>query len=322
MKPILLALAAAFVLAFDGSARAQAFPTKPVRYICPFPAGGGVDIVTRIVAMKLGDMWGQQVIVDNRPGAGGTLGADTAAKATPDGYTILMGGAGPLAIAPALYRKLPYDSIRDFAPITLVGTTPMVLVVHPSTPAKSVSEFVAFAKANPGKINYASAGAGSILHLAMEMFRSQAGITIVHVPYKGAAPAVADLLGGHVFAMFADLPLLQPHIKAGKLRALGVTTAKRSSQLPNAPTIAEAGVPGYEAMFWLATLAPAATPRPILAKLHADLVKALGAPDIQRRLTEQGLDVVGSTSDELGTFIKSETIKWAKAVKDSGATVE
>lgn len=260
--------------------------------------------------------------MDNRPGVGGTLGADTAAKAAPDGYTLFMGGAGSLAIAPALYRKLPYDSIRDFAPITLIGTTPMVLVVHPSTPAKSVSEFVAYTKANAGKINYASAGAGSILHLTMEMFRSQAGITIVHVPYKGAAPAVADLLGGHVLAMFADLPLLQPHINSGKLRALGVTTATRSSQLPNVPTIEEAGVPGFKAMFWYGTFAPMATPRPLLLKINAALVKALSSPDIQGRLSQQGVDVIASTPDELGTFIKTETIRWAKAVKDSGATAD
>lgn len=322
LKAILLALAAAFVLASNGSAHAQKYPTKPVRYVCPFPVGGDFDIVTRIVATKLGEMWGQQVIVDNRPGAGGTLGADVAAKATPDGYTLLMGGAGPLAIAPALYKKLPYDNIRDFAPIALIGTIPMVLVVHPSAPAKSVSEFVAYAKANPGKVNYASAGAGSILHLSMEMFRSQAGVIIVHVPYKGAAPALVDLLGGQVLAMFAGLPLLRPHINAGKLRALGVASPKRSSQLPNVPTITEAGVPGYEVMFWFAGLAPAVTPRPILVRVHTDLVKALGAPDVRRRLEEQGIDIIGSTRDELGAFIRAETIKWAKAVKDSGATAD
>ena len=254
------------MLAFNGPAHAQVYPTKPVRYICPFPVGGSLDIVTRIVATKLGETWGQQVIVDNRPRRWRMLGADTAAKATSDGYTLLMGGAGPLAISPALYKKVPYDSIRDFAPITLIGTTPMVLVVHPSAPAKSVSEFLAHARANPGKINYASAGAGSILHLSMEILKSMAGITIAHVPYKGTAPAVADLLGGHVLAMIADLPVLRPHIDVGKLRALVVTTGKRSSQLPNVPTIAEAGVPGYEATFWYGAFAPAAIPQPILLK--------------------------------------------------------
>ncbi len=322
MKAALLALVALVMLDMQEFAVAQAYPNKPVRYVCPFPAGGGVDIVTRIVGTKLGELWGQQVIVDNRPGAGGTLGAAVAAKATADGYTLFMGGAGPLAIGPALYKKLPYDSIRDFAPVALIGATPMVLVVHPSAPAKSVSEFVAHARANPAKINYASAGVGSILHLSMEMFRSQAGITIVHVPYKGAAPALSDLFGGHVLAMMADLPLLQPHIKAGKVRPLGLTTAKRSAQLPNVPTIAEAGVPGYEAMFWLATFAAAGVPKPIVAKVNADLVKALNAPDVQRRLTEDGFDIVASTPEQLGSFVKGEMVKWAKAVKDSGAIAD
>ena len=322
MKTAIFTLAVALSLAAAGAAHAQAYPNKPVRYICPFPAGGGVDIITRIVGAKLGEIWGQQVIVDNRSGAGGTIGADIAAKATPDGYTLLMGGAGTLAIGPALYKKLPYDPIKDFAPISLIGTTPMVLVLYPAVPARSVSEFVAYAKANPGKINYASGGVGSILHLSMEMFRSMTGTNIVHVPYKGGAPALADLLGGHVLAMFGDLPLLQPHIKTGKMRALGVTTTKRSAQLPNVPTIAESGVPGFEAMLWFATFAPAAVPKPILAKLNADLVKVLNAPDMQRRLAENGVDAAASTPEQLAAFVKSETIKWAKVVKDSGATAD
>ena len=315
-------ICAALLFAMPLAAHSQAYPNKPVRYICPFPAGGGVDIFTRIVSAKLGEIWSQQVIVDNRSGAGGTIGADIAAKATPDGYTLLMGGAGTLAIGPALYKKLPYDPIKDFAPISLIGTTSMVLVLHPSVPAKSVSEFIAYAKANPGKINYGSAGVGSILHLSMEIFRSMTGTDIVHVPYKGAAPALADLLGGHVLVMFGDLPLLQPHIRTGKMRALGVTTTRRSAQLPNVPTIAEAGVPDFEAMFWFATFAPAAVPKTILAKLNADLVKALNAPDVQRRLVEGGVDPTASTPEHLAAFVKSETIKWAKAVKDSGATAE
>lgn len=306
----------------SGAVQSQTYPNRPVRYICPFPAGDGTDTVTRIVSAKLADIWGRPVIVDNRPGAGGTIGVDVAARASPDGYTLLMGTIATHGINPALYQKLPYDHIKDFAPISLIGMTPNVLVVHPAAPAKSVGEFIAHTKKNPSKINYGSAGIGSSAHLSMELFKAMTGTDVVHVPYKGGAAALADLLGGNVQAMFGTLPLQLPHIKAGKVRALGVTTAKRNAQAPTVPTIAESGVPGYDVAFWFALFAPAATPKPILAKLNSDLVQSLKLPDTQRRLTESGVDVAVSTSEQLAAFVKSETIKWAKVVKDSGAIVD
>ncbi len=322
MHNILLLVITVSVSLVSGAVNSQTYPTRPVRTICPFPAGDGTDTVTRIVAAKLADIWGRPVIVDNRPGAGGTIGVDLAARASPDGYTLLMGTIATHGINPSLYRKLPYDHIKDFAPISLIGTTPNVLVVHPSAPAKSVGEFIAHARKNPGKINYGSAGMGSSAHLSMELFKAMAGTDVVHVPYKGGAAALADLLGGNVQAMFGTLPLQLPHIKAGKVRALGVTTAKRNAQAPNVPTIAESGVPGYDVAFWFALFAPASTPTPILAKLNADVAHALHLPDTQRRLTDNGVDIKVSTADQLAAFVKSETTKWAKVVKDSGATIE
>jgi tripartite-type tricarboxylate transporter receptor subunit TctC len=315
-------LVGVLLLASMGAAEAQAYPTKPVRYICPFPAGGGVDIVTRIVGTKLSEIWGQPVIVDNRAGAGGTIGAGVAAKAPPDGYTLLMGGAGTMSIGPALYGKLPYDSIKDFAPIGFIGITPMVLVVHPSVPAKSTGELIAYGKSNPGKIKYASAGVGSILHLTMEMFRTRVGIDIVHVPYKGAAPAVNDLLGGHVLAMIGDVPLLYPPIHATKMRALAVTTTKRSQKLPDVPTVAESGFADFEATFWYATFTPAGVPRPIISRISADLTAALNAPEVKQRLSEAGVDIRASTPEQLAAFVRADSIKWAKVVKESGATAQ
>jgi tripartite-type tricarboxylate transporter receptor subunit TctC len=297
----------------------QQYPVRPVRYICPFPAGDGVDLITRIVAGALGETWGQQVIVDNRPGAGGTIGTDMAAKAAPDGYTVLMGVTATLAISPALYTKLPYDNARDFAPVSMIGTAPNVLVVHPSAPPKSVSEFIAYAKANPRKINYGSAGVGTTLHLSMEMFRSMTGIDVVHVPYKGGAPALTDLLGGNVMAMFGAQPLLLPHIKAGKVRALAVSTAARSALLPDVPAVAESGLTGFDVTAWYAMLAPAGVPAPILGKLNTDLVKVLTEPDVRRRFTENGVEAAASTPEQLAAFVKSEEFKWSKVVKDSGA---
>ncbi len=324
MRALLSALAILNIALFPNAADAQArgYPEKPVRFICPFPPGGGVDIVTRILSAKLSEMWGQPVIVDNRAGAGGTVGAGAAAKASPDGYTLLMGGAGAIAISPALYKEIPYDAIKDLTPISLIGTTPMVLVVHPSVPAKSEKEFIAYAKANPGKVSYASAGVGSILHLTMEMLRSMTGMELVHVPYKGIAPALTDLTSGRVVAMVGDLPFLRPHIEVGKIRALGLTTATRSSQLPAVPTIAESGVPGFEAVFWHAVFTPAGVPAAIVAKLNADITQALTTPELRKRLADNGVTAVGSTHEQLIAFVKSETNRWRKAVKDSGATAE
>ena len=322
MRMSLPFLVGALMLASCGIAEAQAYPAKPVRYICPFPAGGGVDIVTRIVGTKLSEIWGQPVIVDNRGGAGGTIGAGVAAKAPPDGYTLLMGGAGTMSIGPALYGKLPYDSIKDFAPIGFIGITPMVLVVHPSVPAKSIGELIAYGKSNPGKIKYASGGVGSILHLTMEMFRARVGIDIVHVPYKGGAPAVNDLFGGHVSAMVGDVPLLYPHIQAAKVRALAVTTTKRSPKLPDVPTVAESGFADFEATLWYATFAPVAVPQPIIARINAALTTALNAPEVRQRLSDNGVDVSTSTPEQLAAFVRAESVKWAKVVKESGATAQ
>jgi tripartite-type tricarboxylate transporter receptor subunit TctC len=315
-------IAALLLLLCYSAASPQTFPTRPVRYICPLPAGGDVDLVTRVVAGKLGELWGQQVVVDNRAGAAGTIGAALAAKSNPDGYTLFAGGAGTLIIAPVLYRELPYDGLRAFAPVSLIGTTPMVLVVHPSAPMKSVNELIAYAKAHPGKITYGSAGVGSFIHLPMEMFKAQAGVNLVHVPYKGAAPALAELIGGHVHALFAGVPLLQPHIKSGKLRALAVSTAARTAHLPNVPTVSESGLPGFEVLFWFTTMAPAATPKPIVDRLSADIARALTFPDVQRRFADDGLDIVASTPQQAAMFLQAEAAKWTKVVKDAGITMD
>jgi len=300
----------------------QTYPSKPVRVIVGYAAGGTVDIVARIVAAKLSEVWAISVLVDNRQGAGGSIAADVAAKANPDGYTLLMCGSGTHAINPAIYRKLPYDPVRDFAPISQIGTTPNVLLVHPSAQAKSVSEFIAYAKANPGKISIASPGVGSPQHFSLELFKSMTGIDVVHVPYKGGAPALADLLGGQVPALFGNLPTSLKLIKAGKVRALGVTSARRHPQLPDVLTIAESGVPGYEVTTWQGMCAPAEVPKPILAKLNTDLVKVLNMPDTQQRLAEQGVDVAPTTSEQFASQLRSEIIKWAKVAKEAGITAE
>ncbi len=306
----------------SASAQAQGYPNRPIRAVVPLAPGGGTDTVGRLVSAKLGELLGQQIVVDNRGGGGGVIGTELVAKASPDGYTLLVGSITTNAVNPVLYKKLPYDHIRDFAAISMVGTVPNALVVHTSVPAKSLKEFIAHAKASPGKISYGSAGIGSAPHLSMELIKSMAGINMVHVPYKGAGAALADVLGGQVQALCSSLAGLLPHIKAGRVRALGVTTAKRNSQLPDVPTIAEAGIPGYEVLIWYALFAPAQTPKPILDRLNAETVKALNSPDLKERLTLQGLDVGSSTRDELTAFVKAETVKWAKVVKDSGAQLE
>lgn len=302
-----------------GAAHSQAYPTKPVRYIVPYAPAGAYDALARIVASNLSGMWEQQVIVDNRPGAEGNIGTDIVAKSRPDGYTILMGGLPTHAINPALYKKLPYDHIKDFAPVSLIGMVPTVLVVHPSLPAKTVKEFIAFAKANPGKISYGAGG--TALHLSMEMLRSMTGIDVVYVPYKGSGPAIIDLLAGQISVMFDSIPAELQYIKSGRLRALGVGSAKRSAVLPEVPTLKEAGLP-YEAVLWYAIFAPAGVPKAIIEKMNADVTKTLKAADVQRRFGDMGVDATPSTPEELATLVKSETVKWAKAVKDSGATVQ
>ncbi len=298
------------------------FPTKPIRLIVPFPPGGSTDILARAIGQKLTEAWGQSVVIDNRPGAGGIIGMETAAKAAPDGYTLVMGHVGTLAANPALYKSLPYDPVKDFAPVTLIAMVPNVLVVGPAVPSKNVAELVALAKSKPGKLDYGSGGNGSAAHLATEYFKLKAGIDVQHVPYKGTAPALADLLGGQIAFIITGLPPVLPHVKAGKLRILGVASAQRLKQFPDIPTIAESGVPGYEATQWYGILAPAATPKDLVAKLNRDVVHALKEPSVAEKLAAEGADPVGDTPEQFGAFIRSEIDLWGKVIRATGAKVE
>ncbi|MES2563630.1 MAG: tripartite tricarboxylate transporter substrate binding protein [Pseudomonadota bacterium] len=301
---------------------AQTYPSKPVRMIVPFPPGGATDIVGRLIAQKLTDSWGTQVIVDNRAGAGGTIGSDVAAKSPPDGYTILMGTSSTHAVAPSLYSKLPYDPLRDFAPVTLVASATILLAVHPSLPAKTVRDLIALAKKQSDALSFASSGSGGISHLVGEQFKSVAGVQMVHVPYKGDTPALIDLVSGQVHLMFGTAVSFLPYVKAGRLNALAVTNPKRSPIVPDVPTISESGLPGFEAMQWFGILAPAGVSNDIIAKLHADIVKAVRLPDVRARMTSLGAEVIGSTPAEFSAFQKADAAKWAKVVKVSGAKID
>jgi tripartite-type tricarboxylate transporter receptor subunit TctC len=301
---------------------AQTYPAHPIRWISPWPPGGSNDIFSRAIAQKFTESMGQSVVVDNKPGAAGTVGSDLAAKAPGDGYTIVMGSSPTHAIASSMYPQLAYDPVRDFIPVTLVAVVPNVLVVHPSLPVKNVKELIEYAKANPGKLNFASAGNGSSQHLSGELFKAQAGVDIVHIPYKGTAPALNDLLAGQVQLSFDNITTLLPHIESGKLRALGVTPAKRSSALPDVPTIAEAGVPGYEASVWFGVLVPAGTPAPIVAKLHQETMKALDSPDLKSRMKGFGAEVYGWGPEEFQAFLKQDIAKWTRVVKTAGITAQ
>ncbi len=322
MKTLVLALGIALSLVSIGTVHSQAYPNRPIRAIVPIAPGGGTDTTGRLVTTRLGEALGQQIVVDNRAGGGGTIGASIAAKAQPDGYTFLFGSISTHGVNPAIFKKLPYDHIKDFAPVSLIGKVPNVLVVHPSLPVKSVSDLIAYAKANPGKINYGSAGVGSPPHLSMELLKSMAGINVVHIPYKGAGPALAELLGGQTQVMCTSLAGQLPHIKAGRVRALAVTTAKRNPQVPDVPTMIEAGVPGYEVTIWYAVFFPAGVPKPIVARLNSELVKLLNAPDMKERMAQIGVDPAPSTPQELAVFVKSETAKWTKTVQDAGVKLE
>lgn len=304
------------------AALGQGYPDKPIRVIVPVPAGGTPDVVARMVAPGLSNLLGQQLVMDNRGGAGGLIGAELAAKAIPDGYTLFFSSPGALTILPHLQKHVAYDTLRDFLPISLVSIGPFLLITHPSVPAKTVKELVTLAKSEPGKLNYASAGNGAANHLAMELFKSMADINLTHVPYKGAPQAVTDLIGGNVNLMFNSIPPVMQHIKSGRLRLLGVSSAKRSPQLPDVPTISEAGVPGYESITWFGLLAPAKTPSPIVTRLHEALVKVVRTPEMKAQLELQGYDPVGSTPAEFATFIRAESAKYAKVVKLSGAKVD
>jgi len=306
---------------FATSALAQSYPVKTVRWISPWPPGGANDIFSRAIAQELTKTLGQQVIVDNRPGAAGTIGSDLAAKSPPDGYTIVMGSSPTHAIAPALYPTLPYDPLRDFAAVTLVATVPNVLVVHPTVPARNVKELVALARARAGKLNFASAGNGTSQHLSAELFKTMAKVDMVHVPYKGTAPALTELLAGQVDLAFENMPALVPHIQSGKLRALAVTPAKRSATMPELPTISEAGLPGYDASVWFGAFVRAGTPREIVTRLHEEILKALGTPELKSRMASLGAEVSALGPDEFGAYWRQDIPKWAGVVKAAGVKI-
>ncbi|HYL26153.1 MAG TPA: tripartite tricarboxylate transporter substrate binding protein [Burkholderiales bacterium] len=303
-------------------AHAQPYPAKPIHLIVPFPPGGGNDTVARAIAQQVGPDLGQPVVIDNRPGAGGSVGAELAAKAPPDGYTLFLAGVGSHVVNPNLHARLPYDPVKDFAPITLLASAPSVLVVNPAVPARTVAEFTAYARAHPGMLNYASNGNGSAAQLAAAMYESMANVRMVHVPYKGIAPALTDLLSGEVQLMFGTVVALVPHIQAGKLRALAVTSRSRSALLPDVPTLAESGVPEYEAGSWYGVMAPAGTPREIVDRLHDAIVSALREPEVSKRLAAEGAIVIGSTPEEFGAHLKAELARVGKVVRAAGIRIE
>jgi len=320
MKKILAALVLA--LALSPSAFGQTYPSKPIRIICPFPPGGAVDIASRAIADALTKTMGQSVIVENRAGAGGNLGGEIAAKSPPDGYTLFMTTSGIQAINPALYAKMNYDPNKDFVPVVALVSLDNVLVMHPSVRVNSVKELIDLAKAQPGMISAASSGSGTSIHMSLEMFKHLTGTDILHIPYKGSAPAVADLLGGQVNIMFDNIPSSLPHIKAGKLHAIATTGAKRSSTLPDLPTVAEAGVPGYESGVWFGLVAPTGTPKDIIAKLNAEALKAVKLPDYQKRMNDLGYEIIAGSPEQMAERIKGEIARWGPVVKASGAKVE
>ena len=322
LHALVFAICASFAAASTFAQTAATYPNKPVRLVHGFPAGGPADIFSRIIAQKLSEVVGQQVIVDSRPGAGSIIATEHVAKAPADGYTAYLASSAILALYANLYSKLPYDLNRDFAPVTLAVAVPELLVVHPSLPTRTAKEFVTLAKANPKQLIYGSTGNGNMPHLAMESFRIAAGISILHVPYKGAAPAVADLLGGHVHATILDVPVLLPHAKAGKVRALAIATGKRSPALPDVATMAEAGFPSVNADNWYGIIVAAATPKDILAKLHAALVSALQAPETKQRMEAQGANALSSSPQELADYMRNETAKWGKIIKTAGIKLD
>ena len=324
MKSVALARLTALLcgVASLNTAHAQNYPVKPIRLILPTAAGGSLDTVGRIIAQKFTEHWGQQVVVDNRPGAGGILGTETAAKAAPDGYTLLIASSGNLATTQALYKKISYDPVRDFAPVVLMTETPYVVVVHPSLPVKTVADLIRLAKTRPGQLNYASSGSGSTPHLAGELFKTMAGVNIVHVPYKGSPAALTSLLSGETVIGITGMPSSWAQVKAGRIRALGVAGARRSASAPDLPTVTESGLRGYEVNSWSGLLAPAGTPQPVIARLNAEVMKILAQPEVRQQLLSQGFEVLGSTPEEFGNFIKTEIVKWTKVIRDAGAHVD
>ncbi len=315
------ALAVAFVSAASLT-HAQTYPNRPIRFIIPFAPGGGNDIVSRVICQQLAEAFGQSVLPDNRAGAGGTIGTDMVAKATPDGYTLGMGSTSTFSINPWLVKGLPYDPVKDFAPITVAASNPYVLAVHSSVPARNLAEFVALAKAKPGTLHFGSAGNGSTIHLAGEIFKSMAGVNMVHVPYKGMGPAITDLMGGQIGTVFATLIAVTPATKSGQVRLLGISSQKRSPLAPDLPTFDEAGVKGYFVAGWFGVVAPARTPRPVIDRLHKEIVRALHSKAVTDRIVNEGADVGGNTPAEFAALIKTDLAKWGKAVKDAKVTLE
>ncbi len=322
MKLIACTLIIALAALFPHIVLGQAYPTRPVKVVVGAAAGGPLDLVARLTAQKLAEAFEQQFLIENRAGAGGTIAGEYVARSAPDGYTLSMGSAATLCIAPALYPRLPYDPVRDFSPISVVAATSFVLVVHVSIPARSVKEFVALAKAKPAQLRFGSAGSGSATHLSAELFKSMAKIDVVHVPYKGGSQAILDVLSGQIDFMFDSIPNSMQHVKSGKLRALGVTGSERSPVMRDLPTIAEAGIAGYEATTWFGLLAPAGTPRDSVSRLSAASRKIVANEDMKQRMLSQGIAPVGNTPEEFAQLIKRELPKWAKVVQASGAKVE
>ncbi len=323
MRSMLLGLVAAVVALVPQFAAAGDYPEKPIRFIVPYAAGGTTDLLSRAIAQKLSEALGQGVVPDNRPGAGGNVGAEIAAKSPPDGYTMLMAPVSPMAINVTLYgSKMAFNPEKDFAPVTLVAKVPLVVVVNPSVPAKTLLELIALAKSKPGQLNYGSAGNGSSNHLVGEMLKTAAGINMVHIPYRGGGPGMMALVAGQIDVLIGQVPTVTPMVNAGRLRALAVSGAQRSPALPDVPTMAEAGLPGFDATAWYSIVVPAGTPKPIISRLNAELVKILKSPDIRARLVSEGADVETSTPEELGAFVHAEIQKWSKAVRESGTKID
>jgi tripartite-type tricarboxylate transporter receptor subunit TctC len=321
-RALTAALLASLALPLAGFSFAQAYPSKPIRFVVPYPAGGPLDIVARLTAQKVSQSVKQPVVVDNKPGAGGNIGADIVAKSAPDGYTILMGAVATHAINPTLYAGIPYDAAKDFVAVTQIASTPNVLIVNPSVPASNVREFIAHAKANPGALNFGSGSSGSAGHLAGELFKSMAGVDMVHVPYKGAAPAMQDLVGGRIQLMFDNLASAQSQVRAGAVRALAVTTAKRSALAPELPTIAESGLPGFDISTWFGVFAPAGTPREVVERLHAEFAQALADPGVRAKMRTLGAEPIGNRPEEFAGYIRSEAQKYSRLIRASGAKVD